>query len=53
MLMTIQTCISRYARHIEALLPNLKIKPIIRVNYNEEIPEINLASEHEESVIIC
>lgn len=33
-LMTVQTCIMRYAQHLEALVPNLKIKPMSRVNYN-------------------
>ncbi len=32
--MTVQTCISKYAKHIEGLVPNLKIKSMVRVNYD-------------------
>ena len=33
-LMAIQFCITRYGKHIEAFRPDIKIAPMIRVNYN-------------------
>lgn len=32
--MTIQTCISRYGKYIEAFRGDIVIAPMIRVNYN-------------------
>jgi hypothetical protein len=37
--MTVQTCITKYVKHIEGLVPNIKIKPMVRVNYDESIPD--------------
>jgi hypothetical protein len=36
--MTLSTCIDRYSKHLEALKKDLKIKPMIRVNYDENLP---------------
>ena len=33
-LMTLFTCIEKYAKHLEALKKELKIKPMVRVNYD-------------------
>lgn len=35
--MTLFTCIEKYAKHIEALKKDLKIKPMSRVNYDENL----------------
>lgn len=43
--MTIQFCIMRYSKHIEALKPDLKINPMIRVTYNLKNPEAKLLPE--------
>ena len=40
--MTLQFCIARYSKHIDALKPDLKVPIMIRVNYNLNIPEAKL-----------
>lgn len=35
--MTLFSCIERYAKHIEALKKELKVKPMQRVNYDESL----------------
>ena len=47
--MTIYTCISRYGKHIEAFKSDMKAPEMIRVNYNEDIPECKLAADDEQS----
>lgn len=44
-LMTIQFCIIRYSKHIEAIKTDLKIAAMVRVNYNLKNPDPKLASE--------
>lgn len=34
-LMTIRSCIARYAKHIDAFRPDTKLQEMPRVNYNE------------------
>lgn len=46
--MTVQTCIVRYAKHIEALNANLKVNQMMRVNYDESQSECALPSASEE-----
>lgn len=43
--MTVQSCILRYCKHIEALKPDLKIPTMIRVNYNLSLPEAKLTPQ--------
>lgn len=45
--MTVQFCIMRYSKHIEALKPDLKINPMIRVTYNLKNPEAKLTPEQQ------
>ena len=47
-LMTIQSCIARYGKHIEAFRADIKIAPMIRVNYNEKLCDSKLPAEEEE-----
>lgn len=42
-LMTVQFCIMRYSKHIEAFKPDLKINAMIRVNYNLKNPDAKLS----------
>lgn len=41
-LMTIQFCVMRYSKHIEAIKPDIKIAAMIRVNYNLKNPDCKL-----------
>ena len=43
--MTIQFCIMRYSKHIEGLKADLRITPMIRVNYNEKLCDSKLPPE--------
>ena len=45
--MTIQTCITRYGRHIEAFKPDLKVEAMERVNYDETQSSAKLTPEEE------
>jgi hypothetical protein len=42
--MSLQYCIMRYSKHIEALKPEMKISAMIRVTYNLKIPDVKLLS---------
>ena len=46
--MTLQTCIVRYARHIEAIVPNCKARVMPRVTRREGVSDALLAAEEEE-----
>lgn len=45
--MTIQFCIMRYSKHIEALKPDIKTPTMIRVTYNLKNPDTKLPPEEE------
>ena len=47
-LMTLQTCIVRYAKHIEALVPNCKARSMPRVTRQEGVADALLAADEEE-----
>jgi hypothetical protein len=42
--MTVQTCIVRYAKHIEAIVPNCKAKPMPRITRKEGLSDALLTS---------
>lgn len=42
--MTLFTCIEKYAKHIEALKKDIKVKPMPRVNYDETLAECTVTS---------
>lgn len=47
-LMTLQTCIVRYAKHIEAIVPNCKARTMPRITRLEGISDALLTPEEED-----
>ena len=48
-LMTVYSCIQKYAKHIEAIKPDIEIKAMIRVNYDESLADCSLRAGSEEA----
>jgi golgin subfamily A member 4 len=47
-LITLQSCMVRYAKHIEAIVPNCQAKPMPRITRKEGVASTLLAAEEEE-----
>lgn len=50
--MTLYVSIERYARHLQALKKDLKIKPMPRVNYDENVPDCTVSNLEEDKKLI-
>lgn len=51
--MTLGTCIDKYAKHLEALKQDLKIKPMIRVNYDETLPDCTMVNGEDDKKLMA